>query len=93
MSALIDNVAIALGLVGLAVWPAQAGEGDLEEATAPLGRVPTKFRECQVVLEPDKDQPEWWAGAPSDRTSRTKSACSVCHGRHRNICSAVAYKN
>jgi len=30
-----------------------------------FGVVPEKFREYQVILEPDKDAPEWWAGAPS----------------------------
>jgi hypothetical protein len=65
MSTLVDDFMIALVLTCLAAGPAHAGGGHLEEATSLLGRVPTKFREYQVVLEPDKDQPEWWAGAPS----------------------------
>jgi hypothetical protein len=28
-------------------------------------RLPAAFRQYSVVLEPDKDEPEWWAGAPS----------------------------
>jgi hypothetical protein len=27
--------------------------------------IPQKFQQYDVVLEPDKNQPEWWAGAPS----------------------------
>ncbi len=30
-----------------------------------LGTIPTKFHEYEVILEPDKDEAEWWAGAPS----------------------------
>jgi hypothetical protein len=39
--------------------------GNGTDLTGPRGRVPVKFTEYQVVLEPDKDEPEWWAGAPS----------------------------
>ena len=31
----------------------------------PLGVIPDKFTEHVVVLEPDKNEREWWAGAPS----------------------------
>jgi hypothetical protein len=27
--------------------------------------VPTKFAEYEVIVEPDQNEPEWWAGAPS----------------------------
>ncbi len=30
-----------------------------------FGIVPEKFEEYEVILEPDKDEAEWWAGAPS----------------------------
>ena len=30
-----------------------------------LGNIPAKFRQYEVILEPDKDEAEWWAGAPS----------------------------
>jgi hypothetical protein len=30
-----------------------------------LSSITSKFREFRVVLEPDKNEPEWWAGAPS----------------------------
>lgn len=37
----------------------------LPEAGDQLGGIPQRFSEYQVVLEPDKNEPEWWAGAPS----------------------------
>jgi len=30
-----------------------------------FGNIPQKFQEYKVILEPDKNAPEWWAGAPS----------------------------
>ncbi len=33
---------------------------ELREPTGPLGRIPAQFQQCQVTLEPDKDQAEWW---------------------------------
>ena len=30
-----------------------------------FGSLPDAFRSYSVVLEPDKNEPEWWAGAPS----------------------------
>jgi hypothetical protein len=33
--------------------------------TAWAGRIPEMFRYWEVVAEPDRDEPEWWAGAPS----------------------------
>jgi hypothetical protein len=45
-----------------------------------FGVVPEKFREYQVILEPDKDAPEWWAGAPSvvrDRSGVFWMACRM----------------
>ncbi|MBN2132294.1 MAG: hypothetical protein JW741_22525 [Sedimentisphaerales bacterium] len=30
-----------------------------------FGSIPAKFRSYRVILEPDKDEAEWWAGAPS----------------------------
>lgn len=80
MSTLIDDCMIASVFLCLSVCPVQAGAGDLEEAAALLGRVPAKFRDYQVVLGPDKDQPEWWAGAPSvvrDRSGTFWLACRM----------------
>lgn len=54
------------------VYSARAGSedripSDLEIPTAgtEFGSVPEKFTEYQVILEPDQNKPEWWAGAPS----------------------------
>lgn len=33
--------------------------------TAWAGRIPDLFKQWHVVAEPDRDAPEWWAGAPS----------------------------
>ncbi len=30
-----------------------------------FGDTPTKLTEYEVIVEPDKDAAEWWAGAPS----------------------------
>jgi hypothetical protein len=30
-----------------------------------FGLVPDKFKHFDVIVEPDKNEPEWWAGAPS----------------------------
>lgn len=35
------------------------------EVPAIYGSVPAAFRTYDVILEPDKNEPEWWAGAPS----------------------------
>jgi hypothetical protein len=44
-------------------------QGSAPEAVAGVparfGLVPEKFKNYAVVLEPDKNEPEWWAGAPS----------------------------
>jgi len=40
-------------------------KGPVPEAAGPYGQIPARFAEYEVVLEPDKDEAEWWAGAPS----------------------------
>jgi len=42
-----------------------AWKGPRPEVTGLFGAIPGKFREYSVVLEPEKNEPEWWAGAPS----------------------------
>jgi hypothetical protein len=44
---------------------AEVKPGNSKDATNLYGNVATKFQEYQVILGPDKDQSEWWAGAPS----------------------------
>lgn len=34
-------------------------------AASPYGALPEKFSSYEVILEPDQNQPEWWAGGPS----------------------------
>ncbi len=56
---------LALGVTPVSC-PQQSGwKGPAPEVKGPYGLVPEKFREYTVVLEPDKNEPEWWAGAPS----------------------------
>jgi hypothetical protein len=42
-----------------------AWNGPVPEVTGPYGLVPGQFREYKVILEPDRDAAEWWAGGPS----------------------------
>jgi len=37
----------------------------LPDITTWAGGIPDLFRHWDVVAEPDRDEPEWWAGAPS----------------------------
>jgi len=39
--------------------------GPKPEVSGAFGAIPTKFEDYKVILEPDEDAPEWWAGAPS----------------------------
>jgi hypothetical protein len=46
-----------------------ADEGDWKGSSPEISRIygaiPHKFKDYKVVLAPDKDEAEWWAGAPS----------------------------
>ena len=46
-----------------------------------FGRIPAGFRECEVILEPDRDKPEWWAGAPSVARDKTGTFWLACRMR------------
>lgn len=35
------------------------------EVAGDFGAIPQKFAQYDVILRPDKDAPDWWAGAPS----------------------------
>lgn len=39
--------------------------GSMPSVTGNLGLSPGKYKDYKVILEPDRDEPEWWAGAPS----------------------------
>jgi len=57
---------IALLLMVLCSGALLAKEHHSKPASAGvLGTIPAKFRQYKVILEPDKDEAEWWAGAPS----------------------------
>jgi len=63
-----SNHAVIVVLIGcLLALPGEAEvrPGEAEIAASLFGNIPKKFREYQVILGPDKDEPEWWAGAPS----------------------------
>lgn len=38
---------------------------ELPKILGNFGSVPERFKSYTVILEPDKNEPEWWAGAPS----------------------------
>ncbi|HNS19665.1 MAG TPA: hypothetical protein PKH24_04160 [Sedimentisphaerales bacterium] len=45
-----------------------------------VARLPTALREYKVIVEPDQNEPEWWAGAPSvvrDKTGTFWLACRM----------------
>lgn len=46
-----------------------------------FGDVPAKFTEYQVIVEPDKDQAEWWAGAPSVARDKSGTFWLACRMR------------
>jgi len=46
-----------------------------------FGRIPAGFRECEVILEPDRDKPEWWAGAPFVARDKTGTFWLACRMR------------
>ena len=58
---------IVSALSGLSVCLARGriADGSHRAIENLLGDVPPKFREYDVILGPDRDEPEWWAGAPS----------------------------
>lgn len=52
----------------------------LPKVAGDFGGIPSKFKGYDVVLAPDRDQPEWWAGAPSvvhDKTGVFWLACRM----------------
>jgi len=52
----------------------------IPKVTGRYGIIPEKFEEYEVILEPDKDAAEWWAGAPSvvrDREGLFWLACRM----------------
>lgn len=58
-------LAALLGTATAAAQPRPAWTGAVPEVTGKYGLTPGKFTEYKVVLGPDKDEAEWWAGGPS----------------------------
>jgi len=58
-------VVLLLGALLLQGGLAAEGGGDLRDVKGLLSRIPAQFRQYEVILEPDRNEPEWWAGAPS----------------------------
>lgn len=57
-------------ILAVALGQSFAGDTDSVKATVPesrvlLGAINNAFKSYDVVLRPDQDKPEWWAGAPS----------------------------
>lgn len=42
-----------------------ADELPLNASQVPWGKIPERFDQYDVIVEPDRDEAEWWAGAPS----------------------------
>lgn len=55
---------VAAGLLAGLVYGAP-GSQDAPDVKSLFGNVPAEFRQYDVILEPDQDEAEWWAGAPS----------------------------
>jgi hypothetical protein len=45
------------------------------------GNIPQKFQQYDVILEPDKNEAEWWAGAPSVVWDDSGVFWLACHMR------------
>jgi len=54
--------ALALLLIGGAAF---AAPGIRQGIPGPYGSIPAKFEDFAVIVEPEEDAAEWWAGAPS----------------------------
>ena len=59
-SSLFFALILTVNLFGQNEW-----RGARPETGAKYASIPDKFREYKVILEPEKNEPEWWAGAPS----------------------------
>lgn len=48
-----------------ASYASGASDASIPEITGNFGKILDQFGAYDVILEPDQDAPEWWAGAPS----------------------------
>lgn len=58
-------VMFVLGLSGVGFGWDSDFVRPLPEVKGFFGSIPEKFADYEVILKPDKDEAEWWAGAPS----------------------------
>lgn len=63
----INRRAVTLTLAGQPLFSAlaQGAAPGNPQAGNLFGEVPGRFRQYDVILEPDRNEPDWWAGAPS----------------------------
>jgi hypothetical protein len=59
------SIARVVTACALLAGGAGAAQESLPAVGGPLGAIPEKFREFEVILEPPVNEAEWWAGAPS----------------------------
>jgi hypothetical protein len=62
---LFVRATIASVLLAAALPAQDAWKGPVPEVRGLFGKTPEKFARYDVILRPDKDEAEWWAGAPS----------------------------
>jgi hypothetical protein len=74
-------VALVLGMMPLQGGLAAQGGGDLTDVKGLLSRIPAQFRHYDVILEPDRNEPEWWAGAPSVARDKSGAFWLACRMR------------
>ena len=58
--AILALLAGSVALPGQAQWT-----GPTPEVKAIYGGIPARFQQYEVILQPDQNAPDWWAGAPS----------------------------
>ena len=61
---------LVMVVICFAALPVAPGLGTSDERGVPklealLGNIPAALRQYDVIVEPDKNEAEWWAGAPS----------------------------
>ncbi len=49
---------------GVAAMPARS-HTSIPQVERSFGDIPSRFKDYEVILKPDRDESEWWAGAPS----------------------------
>ncbi|OHB78035.1 MAG: hypothetical protein A2Z25_05075 [Planctomycetes bacterium RBG_16_55_9] len=58
-------IVLVSGACGVGFGRDSGSARPIPEVRGLFGSVPQKFQDYEVILKPDKDEPQWWAGAPS----------------------------